>query len=117
MAEEMEVSEITYGAGRITRDELRGELEAFWGELRTSGELREEVRAAEIDPDELLGLDPGTAVEVRQDGEPIGEVVAIVIVFGPTINHVAQSLWDEVVLPWLRRRRGGDALGPERGRS
>jgi hypothetical protein len=106
------VEEIEYQPGLASRDALRGEVAAFWQALSTDESLRREIEEADLDPAEIQRLDPAD-IQVEQEGEPFGEVIAILIVFAPTIRHVAESLWDDVMLPWILDHRGRDAIGRE----
>jgi hypothetical protein len=109
------VENVEYEPGLASRDELRDEIADFWKALPTDESLRRELEKADLDPDEIEQLDP-VDIEVEVEGEPFGEVIAILIIFAPTIRHVADSLWDEVMLPWILNKRGGDAVGRERRR-
>jgi hypothetical protein len=105
---------IEYEPGTASVQELRGELEAFWLELAKSDELRREVTQAGLDPEKVQQLDPARDIKVEKEGEGFAPV-AIIIVFAPAANHILSSLWDEVAVPWIRRRRGADAIGQKKG--
>ena len=104
---------IEYEAGTASAQELQEETAAFWRELSQSDELRGAVAAADLDLEEVQRLDPEQLIKVEQQGEGFAPV-AILVVFAPAANHALSSLWDEVVVPWIRRRRGADAIGKQK---
>jgi hypothetical protein len=58
-----------------------------------------------------------TKIDIRVAGEGFDPTtVAVVVAFAPAANHMVMSLWDDVILPRLRRKLGDDALGKERRR-
>ena len=95
---------------------LRDEIQAFWDELPTNAELRREVEGAGLDLVAVGELDSATAIVVEKEGEGFDPAtVAIIVAFAPAGVHMLDSLWDEVIVPWIRRRRGSDALGRKKG--
>lgn len=111
------MNKVEYEAGRLSRDELRDELDELWAEL-ASGSLQSTLEEVGLEPDEIatLGSAGANRVTVDQPGEALGEAAVIIVAFAPTISHFAQTLWDEVLLPRIKTRRGSDALGRERPR-
>jgi hypothetical protein len=108
------MTEIKYAAGEATPVEVQAQVEAFFDELRSDDKLRDEVAAAGVDPDELARGGPD-AFTVRPESEGMDPVITPIIV-GIGI-HIGTKAWDEVILPWIKRRRGEDAIGDEEDRS
>jgi hypothetical protein len=106
-----------YEYGTVSVEKLRSEIETFWQELPNSAELRQEVSEAGIEPAQVQELDPVTDIEITKEGEGFDPVtVTIVVAFAPAGVHILNSLWDEVIVPWIRRRGGGGAIGREKAR-
>jgi hypothetical protein len=106
---------VEYQRGTASATQLQEEIQAFWAELATDEDLQGEVRDAGLDPAEVEKLDTSQAIEVTQEGEGIDPLtVTIIVALAPSAVHVLDSLWDEVIVPWIRRRRGADALGKKK---
>lgn len=102
--------ERVYERGAASPEELQKAIDAFFAEARQDDELQGELEAHGADVDEALGGE-AEAITVSTDEQGIDPLTAIVI--GVAV-HVGGSAWDEVVLPWLKRRLGQDALGDEK---
>ena len=104
------VAEIEYVGATRTPAELRATIDVILAE--GSGHVGSESGRA---LDDWAALKTGIDVRVGGAGfDPM--TVAVVVAFAPAANHVVTSLWDEVILPRLRRKLGDDALGRERKR-
>ena len=104
-------TELMYEAGHMTADQLAAEVAELWGRLGTDPELQADLQAAEIDAAEVQSLDPATAIQFTSKGEgllPGTETVLVTLA-----AKIAYDIWKEVALPWIRRRRGWNAVGPE----
>ena len=103
--------ELVFARGQLSVAELNREVESFWSELQVSDDLKNKLAAHEVSADDLLQLSPGEAVSIRSASAGIDPgTVAIVIAFAPPVNHALKSAWNTVILPWIRRRRGEDAI-------
>ncbi|MEV6105787.1 hypothetical protein AB0M28_13870 [Streptomyces sp. NPDC051940] len=103
--------ELAYRRGTLSVEELDREVAAFWAELAESAELRAEVAAHGVPPRDVLAVPPGEAVRFRVEGAGLdASHIALVVALAPAANHALTSLWDTVVLPWIRGRRGEDAV-------
>lgn len=111
----MPVTEIEYGYGSISAEQLSGQLEAFIEEYRQGGPAFDEARAAGIGDDEIDQLRHGITFREPQAGLD-AETVKLIVEFAPLIVHIGITFWDEVLLKRLKERYGDDVLGPEKGR-
>ena len=110
------MTDLAYGRGTRSADEIQYEIERFWAELDGSDELRKELMDAGIDiaslPDQAERAD-SIRVSVRGAGvEPT--MVALIIAFAPVANEMLISLWKQVLLPRIRDRYGRDAIQDEK---
>jgi hypothetical protein len=105
----------SYQLGTRSAVELDKAVADFWRELSHSEELRAEVADAGLGPADLEQLRGQQAFAFREEGAGLDPTsVSLIVAFAPIVNHIAESLWDEVVLPWIRRRWGNDAVGPKK---
>ena len=106
--------ELAYARGTSSREDIQDEIDSFLGSLADNDELRREVRDADIDISELPGVDRRNAIVVSAGAsgfDPTSE--ALVVTIASVANATLVSLWERVLLPRIRRRYGGDAVGPE----
>lgn len=92
---------VRYERGDLSADELKAELAVFFSTAADDPGVRGDAEAAGIDLDPLLagGLDQ---VQVEPlDPKFTGiETALLVMLLTPPV----QSAWNEVLLPWLKRR-------------
>ena len=50
---------------------------------------------------------------VDQEGKGFGDVVVIVALFAPALNHSLRTVWDDLLWPRIKGILGADALGDE----
>ena len=50
---------------------------------------------------------------VDQEGKGFGDVVVIVALVAPALNHSLRNVWDDLLWPGIKRALGADALGDE----
>lgn len=104
--------EIEYTPGVLSAAELQAALASAWADLQAEQEAADRLRAADV-----MGEPLNSVLSVRPAASGIDPLtVALIIAFAPTANHVVQSVWDELLLPRLRRNTGADSLGEERRR-
>ena len=105
---------LRYQKGSLTADEIQAYI-AEW--LEPGGPGGDVI--AKLDESQVsIPLSPGSSNDslysVRADGMGLDPgVVAIVVTFGPLVSTVLEDIWREQILPWIKRRRGNDAIGPE----
>ncbi len=103
--------ESVYARGQLSVAELNREVASFWSELQVSDDLKARLAAHEVGADELLRLSPAEAISITPASAGIDPgTVALIVAFAPSVNHALKSAWDNVILPWIRRRRGLDAI-------
>ncbi len=103
---------IEYAPGVLSAAEVHAALGSIWSDLQADGDAADRLRAAGV-----LGEPLSAVITVRPAASGIDPLtVALIVAFAPTANHLAQSLWDELLLPRLRRDTGSDSLGEERRR-
>lgn len=108
------MSEQRYERGDASAEQLQGVVDEVLGELAAPGsEAAQAARTAGMDP---AGLRTAT-VEIRegaQGAEPVLTTVVVGIAVGAG-TKVAETFWEEVLWPRLRRRLGVRALGARKG--
>jgi hypothetical protein len=103
------LAEIVYKAGRRTVEQIRAEVDAFFARLGSDPDLSERVERAGLDLKQVE--QQRGEVRLSQEGEGIDLIVTpIVVAVGA---HVGKSIWDDLLLPWIKHRLGQDALGSE----
>jgi hypothetical protein len=109
------MTELVYGRGTRSADEVQREIEKFWTELDDSDELHKELVAAGIDIDSLPQDERADAIRISVRGAGVDPLtVSLVIAFAPAANAVLTSLWKQVLLPRIRSRYGRDAIRDEK---
>lgn len=100
-----------FGRGQASPDEIQAVVDEVLAECREGKtEANSHAEAARISPNELRRATV-TVSEDRHGADPT--VVAIIVaVTGGLAKDAVLRLWDNVVWPRLRRRLGGQALGP-----
>lgn len=115
------VSQQRYQRGDASAEQLQEVVDEVLEQLaEPDSDVAQAARAVGLQPAELSGV----SAEVRE-GEQGVEPVLTTVVVGIAVaagSKVAETLWDEVIWPRLRRRLGVKALGartaaPEDGRS
>jgi len=98
--------------GSLSAPDLDREVAEFWQELRVQDDLRSRAAELDIDVDSLLALTPDQAITITPDSAGLDPAsIALIVAFAPTANHVIKSAWDNIIVPWIRKRRGKDAIG------
>lgn len=110
--------ELRYDMGTRTPQQLNADISDFWATADSDPDLR---RAIE---------DQGLALgDVRREYRPslvtVGNrgmgfepgAVELVIALAPAANVVMIDVWKRVLLPWILRARGDDAIGQARAES
>jgi hypothetical protein len=97
--------------GALRNDELAAEISALLRELATPDtELSFAAAQKGLSAEEF----DGAGVSVDQPAKGFGpDVVIIITLVAPSINHALKSAWDEVILPAIKSRLGSDAVGKE----
>lgn len=107
------MSEQRYERGDASADELQEVVDDILGQLATpDSEAARAARTAGLEPAEFSAV----AVEIRE-GAQGAEPVLTTIVVGIAVSagtRVAETFWEEVLWPRLRRRLGVRALGARR---
>ena len=106
------MDELQYKLGARDSDQLASDIEEFWSTVETDDTLRAELQDADVPVDKLLSIPPSDAIQFEHRGAGIDPAtVTLVVAFAPAVNEIVKSAWKEVILPWIRRRRGDDAVG------
>jgi hypothetical protein len=104
------MSEQRYQRGDASAAQLQEVVDEVLQQLAESdSEVAHAARAAGLGPAELSGV----RAEIRE-GEQGAEPVLTTIIVGIAVaagSRVAETLWDQVIWPRLRRRLGAKALG------
>jgi hypothetical protein len=109
--------EFAYARGELSVDQLEAEIAEFWQALDNPGSaaLEAELSAAGIDRTALAGLDRESAITVRAVTSGVDPTTAVLLVsLAPSANLIIKDLWEEIVLPRIKRRRGDDAIGEQK---
>jgi len=111
------VEELFYVRGQLSADQLQAEIARFWQALNNPGSsaLDAELRAAGLDRASFVGVDRENAITVRAGTSGVDPTTAVLLVsLAPSANFVIKDAWKNVVLPYIQRRRGADAIGEEK---
>jgi hypothetical protein len=109
------MAELLYGRGTRSAQEVQQEIDTFWAELETSGQLRKEVVDAGVDLGALPTEARSEAIQVTVRGAGLDPtMVSLVVAFAPIANEALVSLWKRVLLPRIRDRYGRDAVREEK---
>ena len=104
------MSERRYERGDASADELQEVVDEILGQLATpDSDAAEAARTAGLEPATLSTLTVGVR-EGEQGAEPVLTTIVVGIAVGAG-TKVADTLWDEILWPRLRRRLGVRALG------
>ncbi len=101
--------QITYDAGSLSARQLREALPDVVHSVVSDPVQGPRFLALGYDQDSLLA-----AVSFEPGSSGIdGGTASVLVALAPSAVHIANSLWDDVLLPTLRRVCGLSALGPE----
>lgn len=103
---------LRYHSQALNVRELNDILNDLWPQLSdNNSKIRKSAEDAEIDMSELLNLEASEAISVRQDKAGFDPATtAIIVSFAPVAAKITHDLWDKVLLPWILRHKGKDAL-------
>ncbi len=102
---------IRLNPGAASAAQLEHEINAVLGMLADpDSEAALAARAANLDPEPLAQA----RATVRQDGMGYADVPIDVWIQGSIAIHIANTLWDQVILPRIKARLGHDAAGQRR---
>ena len=105
---------LEYMVGTRTIDALRQDLDVFFREARADADSDAARMLGEAGFDRPAEGMEEQPISLLPDSAGIdAETTRILVDFAPLVARVAEDMWRRVVLPWIIRRRGGDALGPE----
>jgi hypothetical protein len=105
----------SYQLGTRSAVELRRDIQDFLVESRHNSGVQASAARAGITVDQLDELGRSKAYDIREEGAGLDHTaVTLIVAFAPAVNHVAMTVWDDILLPWIRRRYGDDAVGPRK---
>jgi hypothetical protein len=90
-----------YASGELKSTELQAELVKFFESAGDDPAVRRDAEEAKVNLDELLAGGPAQIEVKGVEPQMTGAEVAIILFL---LKPPVQSAWDEVVMPWLRRR-------------
>jgi hypothetical protein len=111
------VEEFFYARGELSVEQLQTEIAQFWQVLDNPGSsaFDAELSAAGLDRARLADVDRENAITVRAGTSGVDPTTAMLLVsLAPSANFVIKDAWKKVVLPYIKRRRGEDAIGEEK---
>jgi hypothetical protein len=92
---------LLYERGDLTAEALRTEVETFFAVASDDPAVQQDAAEAGVNLDELLAPGPDQIRVEPADAGMTGFEEAVVIML---LTPVVESAWQDVVLPWLRRR-------------
>lgn len=109
-----------YQLNLVTTEQVIDEIKTVVLELKSNEALRQQATAARIDLQELDRLLEQTAPDKLITIQPktIGldpATVAIIVAFSPVAAKITRDLWDNLILPRIRRNHGPNAIKPLSG--
>jgi tetratricopeptide (TPR) repeat protein len=94
-------------------EDINAELDVFWEELKRNEALRTDVKAKGIALEELTDRARTEVIDLKLGNSHFDpSTLAIFVAYGPTVNAVAFSLWNEFALPWLLKKFGKKGIQP-----
>jgi hypothetical protein len=101
---------LRFTSASVSLDDLESTVSSLFDGLRDPD--TEIARAAA-----RIGMTPEEFAEaegsVDQEGKGFGDVIVIVALFAPALNHSLRNVWDDLLWPRVKRVLGADALGDE----
>lgn len=110
------MDQLVYSAGTARAIDLQTDLVALWSAISEDDQLRSRALGLGADVGEILDRSPDETYDLQPEGSGLDPVsTAIVVAFiGSASKTAMEGLWKEFVLPWIRARRGDDAIGGEK---
>jgi hypothetical protein len=113
----MTTVEKKYEPDTISADELSQELDKLWEELKKpDSALSKQVRERGIDVEQLRSMRRDEALVVQREGAGgmSDLAISLIVAVAPTVaeytGKLIWSLWENVLLPRIRAKKGGDVL-------
>jgi hypothetical protein len=101
---------LQYRPGAATIDDLQAEISSALRELGDpDSDLSRSASDLGITSDEFTRAE----ASVNQEGKGFGDVLIVVAIFAPAVNHALRSVWDDLIWPRVKSRLGADAIGDE----
>jgi hypothetical protein len=101
---------LRFSSAGANLDDLESAVASLLNELRDPRtEIAQAAGHIGIAPEEFAGAEGS----VDQEGKGFGDVIVIVALIAPTINHSLRNVWDDLLWPHIKRALGADALGDE----
>ena len=101
---------LRFRSARVSLDGLESAISSLFEGLRDPDTEIAQAAAR-------LGMAPEEFAEAKgsvdQEGKGFGDVIVILALFAPTLNHSLRTVWDDLLLPRIKRALGADALGDE----
>jgi len=107
MEDDQTIQIVRYARGTLSQGELQAEISAFLEASKNDGKLQEQVEAIGVPPDDIARQTE--SLEISQSQGITDQEIQIII----QGVSVAIKLWTDVILPWIRRRKGGNAVGQQ----
>jgi hypothetical protein len=102
-------AELRFQRGDATADQIQDVVDEVLRELADPGsDAAREARAADLDPGQLAGAQV-TVAESGQGLDPFTASILVGIVVS-LASKAAESLWEDVLWPRIRKRLGATAL-------
>ena len=101
---------LEFRSASVSLDDLESMVSSLFGGLRDPDtEIAQAAVRIGMAPEEFAGAEGS----VDQPGKGFGDVVVIVALFAPALNHSLRTVWDDLLWPRMKRVLGADALGDE----
>jgi hypothetical protein len=101
---------LRFRSASVPVEDLQAALSATLAELRDpESELARAAAGSGIKSEEFLALEGS----VTQKGKGFGDVIVVVAILAPALNHSLRDVWDDLVWPQIKSLLGADAVGAE----
>jgi hypothetical protein len=101
---------LRFTSAGVNLDDLESAIASLFEGLRDPGnEIGQAAARIGIGPDEFAEAEGS----VDQEGKGFGDIVVVVALFAPTLNHSLRTVWDDLLWPRIKGALGVDALGDE----
>ena len=101
---------LQFRSASVSLDDLESAVSSLFEGLRDPDtEIAQAAARIGMAPEEFAEAEGS----VDQEGKGFGDVVVIVALFAPALNHSLRTVWDDLLWPRIKGILGADALGDE----
>lgn len=111
--------DLVYSSNILSVDDISNKLDELWLEIQQPySQLRRQALEAGINLDALQGMNRDEVVSVERPSSGFADTELLIFIgkaMAPVVAKIAIDLWNNLLLPRIRRDKGEDALVEGRG--